>query len=392
MTASFQTTPVFQWNYESRARIKNNPGGTSSGKTYAILQVIYMRLIEKPRIATIIGQDVPNLKKGALRDFQERILPANPWMYSFIASYNSTKREYRFHNGSILEFVSFKDAQDAHSGKRDIAFFNEAPGISYEIYKQVTLRTTEEIFLDYNPSSEFWVHDHVIPDPNTVTFYSNFSHNPYCPPAIKEYLLSLRGKDQELWDVYGLGKTGSVSEIIYKNWDIVEAMPARLNKRGYGMDFGYGTAPTAMIDAGLQNDRDLYVDEIMYGWKFKLDKIDQTLKDSNLIKKQKIYADSASPFMVDELRDRGYPMVGADKGPGSVNYGIEILLDYKIHVTANSLNLINELKRYKRKVDNNGVTQNEPVKAFDHLLDALRYYAVMNLKKVKKSRQVAYSQ
>jgi len=381
---------VFEWNYLSKARIKNNQGGTSSGKTYGILQVIFLRLIEKPRTATVIGQDIPNLKKGALRDFQDRLLLNCPWMNAYIKSFNSTERKYTFINGSILEFVSFKDAQDAHSGKRDIAFFNEAPGISYAIYTQVALRTSEEIFIDYNPSSEFWVHDNIIPDPNAVTFYSNFTHNSYCSPAIREYLFDLKDKDQELWDVYGLGKTGSVSEIIYKNWKVVESMPEKLNKRGYGMDFGYGTAPTALVDCGLQNERDLYVDELMYGWKFKLDKIDSTLKSINLNKHQKIYADSASPFMIGELEDRGYNIIGADKGPGSVNYGIEILQDYNIFVTERSHNLINELKRYKRKVDKNGVTQNEPVKAFDHLLDALRYYAVMNLKKYKKTKQVTY--
>lgn len=390
MVVQLKTTPVFLWNYRSKARIKNNQGGTSSGKTYNILQVISLRLREKKRVCTVIGQDIPNLKKGALRDFKDRILINCPWMNYYIASYNKTERTYTFKNGSVLEFVSFKDAQDAKNGKRDISFFNEANGIPYEIYTQVALRTSEEIFLDYNPSSEFWAHDHIIPDPKCETFYSNFSHNPYCDEAIRDYLFDLRNKDQELWDVYGLGKTGTISETIYKNWKIVEKMPTNLRKQGYGMDFGYGTAPTTLIHCGLQNKRDLYLDELMYGWRYKLGKIDSTLKDLKLRKAWKIHADSANPLFIEELDEMGHNMRGVVKGTGSVNYGIEILQDYNWHITERSYNIINEVKRYKRKIDKNGKILDEPVKAFDHAMDGIRYYALDNLKRHRKRRQIDY--
>ena len=136
-TSTFKVTPVFEWNYYSNARTKVNQGGTSSGKTYAILQVILCRLIDKPRIATIVGQDIPNLKKGALRDLQQRILNTYPWIHEFIEGYNKSERIYRFKNGSILEFTSFKDAQDAKNGKRDILFVNEggSPGRSLHSWK-----------------------------------------------------------------------------------------------------------------------------------------------------------------------------------------------------------------------------------------------------------------
>lgn len=391
MGVQLRTTPVFLWNYRSKARIKNNQGGTSSGKTYNILQVIFLRLIYEKKIATIVGQDIPNLKKGVLRDFKDRILIDNPWMNNYILKYNQTSRTYTFKNGSIMEFVSFKDKQDAQSGKREILFINEANGIKYEIYQQVALRTTEEIFLDYNPSSEFWVHDHIVPDPKCETFYSNFSHNPYCDESIRDYLFDLKDKDQELWDVYGLGKTGTISETIYKNWTIVPEMPTNLRKQGYGMDFGYGTAPTTLIHCGLQNKRDLYIDELMYGWKFKLDKIDSTLKELNLRKSLKIYADSAHPLMIDELHDMGHKIKGVTKGSGSVNYGIEVLQDYNWHITERSFNVINEVKRYKRKIDKvTGKVLDEPVKAFDHAMDGIRYYGLDNLKRYRKRKQVDY--
>ena len=380
--AKFKTTAVFRWNCESQARVKVNQGGTSSGKTYAILQVIFLRLIQQKRIATVIGQDIPNLKKGALRDFQERVLENEPWMSAYIESYNVTERVYRFKNGSILEFTSFKDDQDAKNGKRDIAFFNEANGIGYGIYKQVAMRTSEEIFIDYNPSEVFWVHEFIMPDPRAVTFYSNFTHNPYIDPEVREYVLALKDKDVEAWNVYGLGKTGAISEVIFRHFTPVPSMPANLRQRGYGMDFGYTADPTTLVDCGVQNERDIYLDEIFYSYRLGTTEIDKRLRLAR--GGYKIWADSSEQRLIDDLRGRGHSIYPADKGPNSVAYGIELLLDYNLFITETSLNLLNERKKYKRKVDRDGKILNEPIDAFNHCWDAIRYWAVMNLRKRKK--------
>ena len=379
---SFKTTCVFEWNYTHPARIKINQGGTSSGKTYAILQVIFLRLIEQKRICTVIGQDIPNLKKGALRDFQERVLENEPWMGGYIESYNSTERVYRFKNGSILEFTSFKDEQDAKNGKRDIAFFNEANGIPYGIYKQVAMRTSEEIFIDYNPSETFWVHEFIMPDPKSVTFYSNFTHNPYIDPEVKEYVMSLKAKDSEAWHVYGLGRTGSVSEIIFKSWTPISTMPTNLRQQGYGMDFGYTADPTTLIFCGVQNERDVYLDEVFYSYRMGSTEIDARLRQAK--RGYKIWADKSEPRLIDELRAKGHTIYGADKGPDSVNYGIELLLDHNLFITESSLNLLNERQRYKRKVDKSGKILNEPIDAFNHCWDAIRYWGIMNLRKRRR--------
>jgi phage terminase large subunit len=255
MTAEAQfdaTTWVFGQNYQDRThRVKINQGGTSSGKTYSILQVIAMRLIEQKRIATVVGQDIPNLKKGAYRDFSERILPSAPWLQSFISTHNKSTLSYTFTNGSILEFASFGDEQDAKNGKRDIAFFNEGNGIPYTIYRQVAMRTAEEIFVDYNPTAPFWAHDHLIGQPGVVTFYSNYTHNPYISEGALIELRSLKDKDAEMWKVYGLGKTGEVGELCIENMAIVERMPDNLKRVGFGMDFGYRADPTTLVRGGL---------------------------------------------------------------------------------------------------------------------------------------------
>ena len=132
----FQTLPLFNANLNAEERTVVNQGGTSSGKTYSIMQVLFfLSMQEGGLVTTVVGQDVPNLKKGAYRD-AKRILEASPILQGWFPYINEGERVIRCVNGSIIEFSSFKDAQDAKSGKRDYLFINEANGIPYEVYWQ----------------------------------------------------------------------------------------------------------------------------------------------------------------------------------------------------------------------------------------------------------------
>lgn len=378
--AKLKTSPVFDWNYSSKARVKINQGGTSSGKTYAILQVIFMRLIKKKKIATVVGQDLPNLKKGAIRDLIDRILVEDIWMNNFILKFNLSSNTLFFKNGSKLEFTSFKDAQDAKSGKRDIAFFNEANGIGWAIYEQVVMRTTEEVFIDYNPSEEFWVHERLMGEKGVVTFYSNFTHNPYVSQSVIDYLYGVRDRDENTWNVYGLGKTGEISELVFPKVTIVDEMPRGLRKKGYGMDFGYRADPTTLIECGLLNERDVYFDECIFGYNMKTSQIDKSMQREQIWRNRSIFGDSSAVRVIDDLYDMGWNIVGATKGPGSVIEGIDLMNDYNLHITARSINMIKERKRYKHKVDKKtGRILNDPIDAWNHCWDAARYWCMENL-------------
>lgn len=388
-SAAIETSPIFQWNYNSRARIKVNQGGTSSGKTFGILEVLFFRLIEKKRFATVIGQDIPNLKKGALRDFKERVLVKNEWMNQYIASYHKTDRIFTFKNGSQLEFTSFEDEQDAKSGKRNIAFLNEANGIDYKIYKQVSIRTSEEIFIDYNPTAPFWVHERLIPDPKVQTFYSNFTHNPYLNEAIEDEIWDLQHQDLEAWKVYGLGKTGDIAELVHEKVTVVDEMPRYLKRRAYGLDFGYRAHPTALIECGLANERDIYFDEKFYLHRMKTRDLALAMQALGFPKSRPIHADGADGRAVDDLLERGYNIKPITKGPDSVKYGTSLLNQYNIHITQRSVNMLNERTKYRHKTDKHtGNVLNEVIDAFNHAWDAARYWGMDNLKPL---RPIAYN-
>lgn len=388
---SLPTTHLFLANFHSKARVKINQGGTSSGKTYSILEVLFVRLIEKKKLATVVGQDIPNLKRGALRDLTDRILPANPWMKAAITKYNAGERIFYFRNGSVLEFVGYEDEQDAKNGKRDIAFFNEANGVTWAIYQQVAMRTADEIFIDYNPNAEFWVHEHLIGKPEVETFYSNFTHNPYCPDDIKQYLWALRDRDRQAWRVYGCGMTGAILDLCFPRVTVVPEMPKHLSKRGYGMDFGYRNSPSTLIECGLANGNEIYLNEIFYTVGMSPDEMAQEMRTAGIKRGVQVWADPADFRAVEYLR-KEFTLPEFTKKADSVRFGISLLNQYDLFITENSLNLLKEQKQYRFKRvargEKEGQLDEAPIDAYNHAWDAIRYWAINSLEN-PRSRRVA---
>lgn len=365
---------MFDWNYTDRTRIKVNQGGTSSGKTYAILQVIFMRLIEKKQIGTVVGQDIPNLKKGALRDFQDRILPSIPWFNLYIKSYNKTDRIYKLTNGSILEFTSYKDEQDAKNGKRDILFVNECNGVPWPIVNQLLMRTSEEAFFDYNPTTSFWAHEKLIGSKDVVTFYSNFTHNPYADESVIKHVRGYKESDPESWEVYGLGKTGNVKGVIFKGVTVVPEFPEEARNIIYGLDFGFTNDQTALVELGQLHGR-TYGKELIYELGMLNSDIVDRLKELGIKKTDEIIADSAEPKSIKEIRNAGYNVRAAKKGPDSVKFGIGLIKQLKFSISSDSTNWRKERNNYKWKEDKDGNTLNVPVDSWNHCWDAARYAA-----------------
>lgn len=289
----------------------------------------------------------------------------------------------------MLEFVAFEDEQDAKNGKRDIAFFNEANGVTWPIYQQVAMRTAEEIYLDYNPNTEFWVHEHLIGKPEVETFFSNFTHNPYCPPYIQTYLWELRERDREAWRVYGCGKTGAILDLCFPKITIIDEMPRNLSKRGFGMDFGYRNSPSTLIECGLANGNEIYLDEVFYTVGLSPDEMAGEMRGHGIRRGVQVWADPAD-FRAVEYLKKEFTLPDFTKKPDSVRFGISLLNQYEIFITRRSANLLAEQKRYRFKRIPRGERAGEldeaPIDAYNHAWDAVRYWAINTLENPRSRR------
>lgn len=364
----FKTTDVFLSNRNADTDIVINQGGTSSGKTYSILQNLFLHAIENDRaIITVAGQDIPNLKVGPIRD-AHNIVENTEGLSNYILEYNKSDRVFTFVNGSIIEFKSYDDAQDAKQGKRDYLFLNEANGVDKIIWDELYIRTKKKSYIDYNPNNEFWVHTDLIGKPNVTLIISDHRHNTFLDQKIHDKIEAI--EDPELYKVYARGLTGKLEGVIFRDYNVVSGVNPDAKLIGYGLDFGFSNDPTALV-ALYQQSGELIIDELIYERGLLNVRISDLMRELGV--NGRIVADSAEPKSIAELSAYGWQIEGAKKGPDSIRQSINTLKRYKLNVTQRSSNLKKELNGYKWKQNKDGKLDNEPVDFLNHAIDALRY-------------------
>lgn len=367
----FKTTDVFLSNRNAETDIIINQGGTSSGKTYSILQNLFLHAIENDRcVITVAGQDIPNLKVGPIRD-AHNIVEQTEGLCNYISEYNKSDRVFTFVNGSIIEFKSYDDAQDAKQGKRDYLFLNEANGVDKIIWDELYIRTKKKSYIDYNPNNEFWVHTELIGKPNVTLIISDHRHNTFLDQKIHDKIEAI--DDPELYKVYARGLTGKIEGVIFRDYNVVNGVHPDAKLIGYGLDFGFSNDPTALVALYSQSG-ELIIDELIYERGLLNVRISDLMRELGV--NGRIVADSAEPKSIAELGAYGWQIEGAKKGPDSIRQSINTLKRYKLNVTQRSSNLKKELNGYKWKQNKDGKLDNEPVDFLNHAIDALRYVSL----------------
>ena len=370
-------TVVLQKNLNASTRIVVNQGGTRSSKTYSLAQLIILKALQsKGKVYTICRKTLPALKGTAYRDVMSILEKHNLYNPD---NHNKSELTYRL-NGNEIEFISVDMPQKIRGRKRNILWLNEANEFSFEDWIQLSLRTTENIYLDFNPSDPYsWIYDNVINRDDCTFIKSTYLDNPFLPDETIKEIERLRDLDSNYWQVYGKGEIGSMSEQVFRQFEICNNVPTEARLIAIGLDWGYSNDPTAIVEVYKLND-DLYINELLYAKGLTNQDIGNKLRELNITRQTEIIGDSAEPKSIEEVHRLGFNIKGAKKGADSINMGIDVLRRYKLHITKNSTNAINEFKYYKWLVDKNGQVINKPAtNQADHLIDAIRYVALNKL-------------
>ena len=357
-------------------------GGTSAGKTFGILPILIDRAAKTPRLEiSVVSETIPHLRRGAIKDF----LKIMDWTGRYIDErWNRSLLTYKFANGSYIEFFSAEQESKLRGARRNILYINEANNISFESYHQLAIRTSDEIWLDYNPTSEFWAHTELMRDEDSEYIVLTYKDNEALSDSIIKEIESAQTKAltssywANWWKVYGLGEVGSLQGVVFDNWKQIDTIPSDAKLLGYGMDFGYTNDPTTLV-AIYMMDNELYIDELLYQTNLNNNEIGNRLKTFNIQRPYEIVCDSAEPKSINELRLQGFNTQPAQKGPDSIKIGIDILKRYQLNVTKNSTNLIKELRAYQWETDKDGKLTGKPVDHSNHAIDSLRYFALNKL-------------
>lgn len=371
-------------------------GGAGSGKSYAVAQILLMKLMSEPGHKMLILRKVARtLRFSVFALFRQIISDLN---LSEMFSINKTDMTIRFNgNGNEIWFLGLDNVEKLKSivGITD-AWIEEASEATEEDFNQVNLRlrgegpVAKQITLTFNPISHLhWLKKYFFDQPkgNTSIYHTTYKDNHYLDKPYIEQLEALKDIDETYYNVYCLGEWGVLGNVIFTNWTVEKI---RYNEHDYdavynGLDFGYND-PAALARVGVK-DGELYIFDELYQSHLTNSELVTLLKNT-VPSNSLITCDSSEPRTIRDLQIAGLKAVPAKKGRDSVIHGIKFLKQYKIHIDESCINAIREFQLYKWKEDKEGNAIETPVDINNHCIDALRYSVeslMINVKTVKIS-------
>ncbi len=367
------------------ARIRAVQGGTSASKTISILLYLIAKAQhdKAPTLTSIVSETFPHLKRGAIRDFTD-IMTSHGYFQD--SSWNKTDSVYTFETGSQIEFFSADQPDRTRGPRRDRLFINEANNVSFDVFEQLEVRTKEFVFLDWNPSTEYWFYTEVKPNRKDIEhIILTYLDNEGLPAEVRASIEQRKDR-KTWWKVYGEGQLGEVEGKIYNGWRIIDEVPHEARLERYGLDFGYTNDPSALVALYYYNGGYI-LDEIVFQKGLSNKQLADTILNQ---KKALVIADSAEPKSIDEIRAYGVNIQPALKGKDSVRQGIQQVQDEQVSVTKGSTNVIKEYRNYLWAMDRNGTLKspNEPEHTWSHSMDAIRY-AMSSLVSMIRRREMA---
>ena len=376
MEVTINTTVTFEHLLESKHRVTHHVGGTRSGKSYGILQFLIVKGLESTQTITVVRKTIPSLKRTVIKDFTDILKGLGIWNED---GFNTTDRIYRL-GDSTFQFVNSDDPDKLRGLKSDILFIDEASEIDEESYFQLSIRTTGKIILAYNPtvSPYSWLRQMN----DCEKYVTTYKDNPYLPKEMVDAIEELKLKNPKYWKIYGQGEFAANDKAVFE-FELVDDFDADFV--AFGIDFGFSSDPCAMV-AVYRKDTNIYLEEVFYEKGMVTSDIVKRLQQNEIDKSYEIWADSADPRLIEEIYRNGFNIKPVKKGADSINFGISVMKNHKIHILKTSQNIINEMYAYEYITDKYGYVTDKPQGGLDHAIDAARYACMMKLSEKAKSK------
>ncbi|HLB59521.1 MAG TPA: PBSX family phage terminase large subunit [Bdellovibrionota bacterium] len=385
-----KTTMVFAANKACDSQIIVNRGGARSSKSYSIMQCLIEDFFTIPHVKILI-----------LRKYSPSLrVSCKPLFYQVVNDYGLRDKVIEVKQDSnvfspvkgMIHFSGLDDPEKIKSSDWNAIWCEECSEFNYEDFVNLQLRLScptygsyrNKIYLSFNPINEHsWIKTKVIDGKSydLTEIVSNYRMNPFLSADYRRTIEALQYQDYNFWRVFSEGEWGSLTNLIYSNWKRVDELND--GDEIFGLDFGF-SSPSALVR--------VFVDGMVAGIEQKIYKTGLTNSDlivemnRVMTEDQKakcpIYCDTEDPNRIEELRRENFWVFPAEK---KVVPGIDYVRRHKLLVKSDSEDLIKEIGGYSYKTDRDGKVLEEPIRGFDHGMDALRYALFTHYSRMTKN-------
>ena len=362
-------------------------GGAGSGKSFFVAQRLVYKALKDVRKVLVLRKVNRTTKASTFQLLLDTLL-----QFGILTQCQINRTDYTITlpNGSQFLCMGLDDPEKIKSitGLTD-AWLEEATEFTLDDFSQVNLRIrdpkakNQQVILSFNPVSKAnWCYLQFFADNpdleefrKTVTIvHTNYKDNKFLPKEYIDSLLLMKATNEVYYKIYALGEFGSLEKLVYNNWQVMDFDPKSI--KGdllLGLDFGYTNDPTAFVCAILSGNR-IYVFKEWGGTGYLNDQIAEQIKSMGFAKSL-IMADSAEQKSIEEIKRAGVNRIKpCAKGKGSILQGIQKIQQYELIIHPSCKQIKEELENYSWKKDKNTNEYiNEPIDAWNHYLDALRY-------------------
>ena len=372
-------------------KIRIIQGGQGASKTYSVLQTIIIEAIyrlsdenAKNYKATVVTETYPMLQDGVIADTKAIMDSLD---FNFTAFFNEQRKNLVIGKTTIqFRNVDNKDFHKAKGVRRNLLYINEANRVAWSSIEQLLTRTTDVVYIDYNPDREFWVHEKLMKREDADFLILTYKDNELLDDGERKEI-ELRRDNKEWWQVYGEGQLGTYSDRRIIDYNFIDKIPDNAKRMPSGMDFGQSPDQTILVNTWVRG-AELYADVVFAENNLQAQTISGSermsiadkLREVGFQKGWIIIADSADLVAINDLRNNGFLVYGVKKGTGSQKDGLVALKSYKLYITERSKALKDASEQWFWKEDHNGKIIPEPDGHEPDAIAALRY-AVMGYKR-----------
>ena len=379
--------PVF--DFSKPYRVRGARGGRGSGKTrgFALAAALRAWQLSTAGISGVVlcGREFMNSLEDSSMAEVKAAIESIDWLR---AQYDIGEKYIRTKNRRIeFVFAGLRHNLDSIKSKSRIliAWVDEAEAVSETAWLKLLPTVREEgseIWVTWNPEKEGSPTDERFvkhPPENSCIVELNYDDNPFFPETLQQQ----RADDQKrmddgtyAWVWEGAYREESEAQIFAKCFEIAEFEPDDAWTLLQGLDWGFANDPTAAVRCYVWENK-LFIG-------YEAGKVGLELDDTPKFITDRIpdfenwdaRADNSRPESIRYVNRHDLPrVIACSKGKGSVEDGIAHIKSYdRVIIHPRCVETIREFRTYSYKVDRlSGAIKPEPLDAFNHYIDALRY-------------------